>query len=78
MLAAATTLRDGARWSRVTALDDLLQVMGSNASRTITAYLALSAQAQLTWMSIIRMCISVCRTSSSVKHCKTYLIVPVP
>ena len=26
MLAAATTLRDGARWSRVTALDDLLQV----------------------------------------------------
>ena len=27
---------------------------------------------------IIRMCISVCRTSSSVKHCKTYLIVPVP
>jgi len=40
VLAAATTLRDGARWSRVTALDDLLQVMGSNASRTITAYLA--------------------------------------
>ena len=40
MLAAATTRRDGARWSRVTALDDLLQVMGSNASRTITAYLA--------------------------------------
>ena len=79
MLAAATTRRDGARWSRATALDDLLHKFWE-AMREGLLLLTLLSLPRPAYMDvcIIRMCISVCRTSSSVKHCKTYLIVPVP